>query len=92
MRAFMFQDGHVAVVRRTPEGKVVVVYLDHDGKPTGSTAEAWPDELYGVSRHHGDITRLVERLPLQGAPLNPAPDGGTGPGSYKHTVNLSPRW
>jgi hypothetical protein len=68
-----FLDNRVAVVRRTPQGKAVVVHLDRDGRPIGHTTEAWPDELYGVDWRHGGI----ERLPLQGAPLNPAPDSQT---------------
>ena len=68
-----FLDNRVAVVRRTPQGKAVVVHLDRNGRPIGRTTEAWPDELNGVDWRHG----CIDRLPLQGAPLNPAPDGQT---------------
>jgi hypothetical protein len=87
---FTLWDNHVAVVRRTPEGKAVVVHLDHDGRPIGCTTEAWPDELCGVGWHHGGIKRLLERLPLQGAPLNPAPDGEIGFGVEERGQTVTP--
>ncbi len=90
-RALTFQDNDVAVVRRTPEGKAVVVYLEDDGRPVGRTVEAWPDELHGVGWHDGGIKCLVDRLPLQGAPLNPAPESEVGPGSGHHALNVGVR-
>ncbi|MBY0322348.1 MAG: hypothetical protein K2X72_26745 [Reyranella sp.] len=84
-----FLDNRVAVVRRTPQGKAVVVHLDRDGRPIGRTTEAWPDELHGADWHHGGIKRLVERLPLQGAPLNPAPDRQTSTPPRRSSVRNS---
>ncbi len=68
-----------------------MVYLEDDGRPVGRTVEAWPEELYGVGWHHGGIKRLIERLPLQGAPLNPAPESEVGPGSGHHALNVGVR-
>jgi hypothetical protein len=93
-RPFTLHDNHVAVVRRTPQGKAVVVPLDRDGQPIGCTAEAWPDELYRAGWHDGGIKDLVERLPLQGAPLNPAPESGqtVTPDRRNSPTNSSTRW
>lgn len=72
-----FQGSDVALCRRTPAGKAVVVYLDRHGNPLKATAEAWPHELRGIGWHLGEIKRLVEWLPLQGAPINSNPEPQT---------------
>lgn len=68
-----FQGSDVALCRRTPQGRAVAVYLDRNGNPLKGTVEVWPHELRGIGWHLGEIKKLFERLPLQGAPMNPNP-------------------
>lgn len=69
-----FAGGDVVLVRRQVTGQVVGVYLGRDGQPTSATVVAWPHELRGVGWHMAAIKAVVERLPLDGAPMNPAPE------------------
>lgn len=71
--ALTYQGSDVGLCRQTPEGKAVVVYLDREGRPTPHLVEVWPHELRGIGWHLAEIKAWIDRLPIQGAPLNPCP-------------------
>ncbi|MFO1081904.1 MAG: hypothetical protein U1E23_14895 [Reyranellaceae bacterium] len=84
--ALTLAGGDVRLLRRKPDGRVVAVYLDREGRPTAHTRIAWPHELRGVGWHLGEIKKLAATLPVEGAAAGPTEPAPARPLLFAHHV------